>query len=394
MRRINKKLWVLGLIVLLTACQSSYNVVQVSPDALPSNRDGMFYALPRTFVNIEITITKTDYFKGPYAEFAERYLGLKGVEIQNFTRFEISDVTFKTYTEPDPEHYYFVEFGKRGFDKSALFTLGLTEAGLIQSVNEPAEKVDVEKTSYSRSDYLIDNSKTFFFPGANVYEKVDTIIEQITVDTLIVEKQTLKRTLVEKTTDQKAREAADFINKIRDNRFNMITGFQEVAYEKATIQFMYESLEELEKEYVKLFTGLTTTSTLKYRFSYLPEGNVYNFSMPLFKFSSKHGIVMENHPYGEMVYVVVERGQNTVQLEPFVKKLSEIKRKKHGFYYRIPEYAKFSLKQGITTKAEATFLISQFGVIHSLPPGKSKLLFYGNSGAVKTAGAIKERLED
>ena len=172
----------------------------------------------------------------------------------------------------------------------------------------------------------------------------------------------------------------------------MITGFQEVPYEKATIQFMYESLESLEQEYLKLFTGVSTTSLIKYRFNYLPEGNVFNLTMPLFKFSPKHGIVKENHPYGEMVYIIVERGQNTVHLESYVKKLNEMKGKKHGIYYRIPEYAKFSLKQGITTKAEATFLISQYGVLHSLPPGKTTMQFYSNTGALKSIG-VKDKSE-
>jgi hypothetical protein len=151
---------------------------------------------------------------------------------------------------------------------------------------------------------------------------------------------------------------------------------------------MYESLEELEKEYLKLFTGVTSSTTYNYRFIYLPEGNVYNFTMPLFKFSTKYGIVKDNHPYGEMLYVLAEKGQNTIQLDSYVKKLAGLKRKQHGFYYRIPEYAKFSLKQGIVIKAEATFLISQFGVIHSLPVGNTKLQFNVNTGAIKSAGTV------
>lgn len=383
---MKKKLLILALVFILASCRNSYNVVRVTQDALPTGTEGFFYALPRTYVSIEITITRTDYIKGPYAEFADKYLGIKGVEPQNSTRYEISDVAFKTYTEPDPEHFYFVQFGKNGLDKNKLLILGLTEAGLIESLNETAERINIEKAGKTADESFIDNSKTFFISGSTVYERVDTIIEQVSIDTMVVETHTLKRTLVEKSLEQRAREAAEFITKIRDNRFNMITGFQEVAYEKATMQFMYQSLEELEEEYLRLFTGRTSTSVLKYRYNYLPEGNVFNFTMPLFKFSPRHGVVKDSHPYGELVYIVVERGQNTVQLESYVKKVNELKRKKHGLYYRIPEYARFTMKQGIANKAEATFLISQFGVVHSLPVGAEKVLFYPNTGAVRSAG--------
>ena len=54
-----------------------------------------------------------------------------------------------------------------------------------------------------------------------------------------------------------------------------------------------------------------------------------------------------------------------------------------GLSYRIPEYAKFTIKEGETLKAEASFLISQFGVIANLPARDAKIQFYPNSGAIR-----------
>ena len=197
MSKMFYKIVMLVLLLAASACQSSYNVIQITPEKIPLNHPGIFYALPRTFVNIELTVTKTEYTKGPYAEFAEKYLGIKGIETQNSTRYEITDVNFKTYNEPDPEHYYFIEFdNKKGFEKNQLLTLTLSESGLIQSVNENAEKIVSDNVIFTSNENYIDKSKTFFFSGSNVYEKVDTIIEHVTVDTLVIEKQTLKRTMV------------------------------------------------------------------------------------------------------------------------------------------------------------------------------------------------------
>jgi len=52
-------------------------------------------------------------------------------------------------------------------------------------------------------------------------------------------------------------------------------------------------------------------------------------------------------------------------------------------FYRIPETAKFTIKEGDNLKAEASFLIGQFGVVTSLPSKKVKVQFYPNSGAIR-----------
>ena len=70
--------------------------------------------------------------------------------------------------------------------------------------------------------------------------------------------QILKRTMVEKSPEQKAREAADFISKIKEDRFNLLTGYQEVSYNQETLEYMDTQLKLLEKEYMKLFTGIFT----------------------------------------------------------------------------------------------------------------------------------------
>ena len=45
---------------------------------------------------------------------------------------------------------------------------------------------------------------------------------------MTLERQYLKRTVIEKLPEQKAKEASDYIVKIKDNRFNLISRFQEV----------------------------------------------------------------------------------------------------------------------------------------------------------------------
>ena len=370
------------LILLFTAC-STYNVIPIKSDTEAPQVPGFYYSLPRSVVTIDITVTRIDRISGPYAKYAAKYLGIKDPVLQNKTNYELSDISINTYAEPDPNQYFFVNVKNQGAIKSNSMMIALSESGLIQDLNDDSDKKVEQDKKEKSSRKRIDYSETFkYFADANLIERIDTIIEQVSMDTVTVEKRTVKRIMVEKSVEQKAKEAADFIMKIKEQRLDIITGAQEVPYSEATVKFMSEELEKMEKEYMMMFVGITETEVLHYRYYYLPKANLYSASIPLFKFSRIGGIVSEDNADGDMVYIHIDRARNTKNLEEFAKKNNEGE-SKHGFFYRIPEYAKFTIKQGSILKAEASFLIAQFGVVTSLPAKYSKVQFYPNSGAIR-----------
>ena len=89
------------------------NVLRIDNNAPPPTKDGIFYSLPRTVVKIDVKIDRIENYKGPYADFALRFLGLKNVVETNAIDYKISDISITTYTEPDPDQYYFVELGDK-----------------------------------------------------------------------------------------------------------------------------------------------------------------------------------------------------------------------------------------------------------------------------------------
>jgi len=370
------------LILVFTAC-SSYDVIPIKKDTEAPQTAGFYYSLPRSVLTFDITVTRIDRIAGPYAKYATKYLGIKDPVLQNITSYELSDISINTYAEPDPEQYYFVSLKNYKATKTKSMMIALSESGLIQDLNDDSDKKIEQDKQESANRKKIDYSETFkYFADANLVERVDTIIEQIAMDTVTVERRTLKRRMVEKSMEQKAKEAADFLMKIKEQRLDIITGAQEVAYSEATVKFMSEELDRMEKEYMMMFVGITETEVLHFRYYYLPQSDLYTASIPLFKFSRLGGIVGEDASDGDMVYVHIDRARNTKNLEDFVAKNNDSDAK-HGFFYRIPEYAKFTIKQGEQLKAEASFLIAQFGVVTSLPAKYSKVQFYPNSGAIR-----------
>ncbi|MBC8456807.1 MAG: DUF4831 family protein, partial [Deltaproteobacteria bacterium] len=59
------------------------------------------------------------------------------------------------------------------------------------------------------------------------------------------------------------------------------------------------------------------------------------------------------------------------------------KTKTQGFYYRIPELARVSVKQPDGSLKETQCLISQLGVVTYLPASKWKVNFHEETGGIK-----------
>ena len=366
------------------------NVVRIDNNAAPQTREGIFYSLPRTVVKIDVKIDRIENYKGPYSDFALRFLGLKNVIPANTIDYKISDIIITTYPEPDPDQYYFVELedkDSRGGEHGGI--LSLNDAGIIlgtfsETSDTLKNLMPLTETGSMPSDADKDAFGELFKYSADVsvFEKVDTIIRKINIDTMTVERQYYKRTMVEKSPEQKAKEAADYIAKIKDNRFNLLSGAQEVNYNKETLEYMDSQLKTMEKEYLKLFTGITLQKSITFSYKYIPVANQINVEIPIFKFLKSRGVIDLDENGGKVVTIKVQRVGNTTTVANYLKK-SEKKTKVQGFSYRIPELARVTVKLDENTQEETQCLVSQLGVVTNLPAHKWKVRFHKETGGIK-----------
>ena len=370
---------------------SQINVVHIDNNTFPQTSEGIFYSLPRTVVDITVKIDRIENYQGPYADYALRFLGLKNVVQSNTIEYKISDIAISTSFEPDPDQYYFVELGDKTLKGENAGLLSLTDAGIIlgtlpvgsdtatqvrKLLNTEEPPLELEKDAFGE---LFRN-----YTDMSVFEKVDTIRRKVNIDTMTLERQYLKKTMVEKSPEQKAKEAADFLSKIKDNRFNLITGFQEVNYNKETLEFMDAQLKNLEKEYLKLFTGVRIHKTLTFSYKYRPTPNQINTEIPVLKFNKSKGVQDLDAPgSGKVITIKVQRVGNTHSVSTYLQK-AEKTAKSSGFFYRIPEYARVTVKVDDNTQEEQQCLINQLGLVTNLPSGKWKVLFHQETGGIKS----------
>ncbi len=373
-------------IVLTASCSEKKHLATVNVQRTPARtaNDGFYYFLPRTHIAVDVAITKTLHQPGPFAQFAESLLGLEQVIRTPSTTYSIAEISINSFAEPDPDHLYFVDFN----EQSAPTYISLSESGLIRSVNKAYESNDYPKGPGESKEFgHFDAEATFnYFIDINLQERIDTILERVRMDTMTVERQTLRRSWVEKSTDVRAKEVADYILKIRDKKFDLITGFAEIPYSKEALQYMYDEMNRKENDYLALFTGLSSSSTIRYRYTYIPDGTQTTGPATLFYFSRNEGVISNNLPGSIPVSVEAQRTQATSALAPLVQRIQDDRSPNRGFYYRIPEHSTVIIREGNSIRAEARLPVSQFGVVTTLPPYNLDIEFHPNTGSIKSVG--------
>ena len=138
---------------------------------------------------------------------------------------------------------------------------------------------------------------------------------RVNVDTTTFEEVFFRKTFIEKSTEQKAREAANFILKLEEDRFGLITGYQEVSYSAETMAYMNDQLLNLQNEYLALFKGKTTTTTRHYSFVLEPLPDNADQRKVLCKFSPTQGVLDTKSPFGEPVTIEFTKAGNITKVE-------------------------------------------------------------------------------
>jgi len=348
------------------------------------DKAGIFYVLPQTWIKVDIVVNKTEYLAGPYAEFAGKYLDLENVSTNDYSEYVISDVKLSTVAKPDPENYYFVELDDKILKENKATLISLAKSGLVSGINSAlSETATKELTKEMIGEESAYQNLFQYFAETNLYEKSDTIIRKVVVDTISVEKMYLEKIWVEKSSEQKAVEAANKISKIRENRYNLITGYHEIPYEAGAIAYMDQQLNNLEHEYMSLFTGITIKKRIRYSFTVLPDPDDISGEMPVCIFSERSGVKDLNSAGGERIYIRFETAETNQHLITAIKAREQMAQDNHGFYYRIPATSLVTLEVNDDIVLRGNLQIAQFGTVSYLPPSITAVEFYPETGGIK-----------
>ena len=372
----------LGIAILIVFSQcASYKVYHVDKNFKQSRMNGIYYSLPKTVVNVEVTVNKTQNFKGPYAQYAAKYLGLTNILMNNNVSYEISNVDLTTSFVPDNNNLYFIKIPKcsKKFIRHKELMINLCENGIITGVNEykSLNSKSIKRKVFFKRDN--ENDIHNLAITENLQVKYDTTLEKISVDTMIIQQKKVKKFIVEKTDEDKAKEASEMIAKLKNSKTPLMIGESEVPYPAGTIDRMFDEINKQQQEYIELFTGYSVTSPMKFSFSFIPDSSSLKKENLICRFSDESGIRPKQDTIGNKISLVFEKSNCSLvnnNIENFFT----------GFTYIIPDLSKIIIKLDNEVLKQSSNLISQYGNISNLSRHKKKLKiqYYKNTGAIKS----------
>lgn len=349
-------------ILFLSGCKPSAEIVTVKyPGEGTVEGAGFVYALPRTALMIDVDVVRTTQIKGPYADFAKKYLSINNVINAENTYWEIADINVSTYQEADPNHIYTVNTNDQKMYFDNFFKL--TKQGLIMDMTN----LDSRETQLK---YLEDaENRMIDFKDLTVYGNIgfvkDTLYRLVFRDSAFVKVPMLKNQVQAKSLDEKAEEAADFIFEIRNQRLFFIGGENSPLPDGNAIQLALNELNRLEEEYLSLFIGKTYKDTVTFSFEIVPSGDALEDRVTLFRFSEEYGVFKEGLVDGTPVVVEFKPGTDLLTSQLQTESTEAVST--NAIYYRIADKTEVNIRRANQSLLKDRRHIYQYGKIVSLP---------------------------
>ncbi len=354
--------------------QAQINSKKVSGSS--SNLKGIVYTLPKTVIKIDVWVEKTTYTKGPYASYAKDLLGINNVVTSEGQRYAIRNMQLSYEHIPDPDQMY-VLWGnipnKSDINKAITFD----ENGVFEGISLHPQ-AQTNTTAPSSVMQLKAQTQTPFKYHADLNQKqiTDTVYVRVDVDTAVIQKASLKHTTIQKDINARALDAAKRYMNIHNKRIDLLSGYQEIAYDGDAIRVMNQELLKLEDEYLSLFAGSYKVSDEHYTFYCSPRSKQNNTRIPAFYFSESSGPQQQGG--GKAVNIVVKSNDITSHISD-VNTSGNIE----GLVYRVPQTAEVSVEyQGRSYDAKIIPL-PQLGVIRAANIEGGGFEIYPSTGGVK-----------
>lgn len=365
MKRLQKFLVILFLFFSVNPFQlfSQFTVTRVVDQNINTAQEGFYYALPQTVLKIDLVVDKIQQIKGPLSEYTENYLGTTDYVRSNNTIYQLVNVSVTPTFEPDPHQVYYVQFPAEKSKDETGTGFSISSISSLLAYNDDPIESDKNVENIDQTLIFMEGQDNFHYQADyHRKKKTDTITRKITIDTVSIERFVYKTSWVDKNDEDKANEAALQISNIREARFNLLTGYQEVNYGES-MQYMDQQLINLERQYLELFLGKEIKSFMNQTIYYTPSKGTTNDVLTEFNGSST--VEINIFPSGNM---------NLLPENP-PSKIDHL-------YYRIPEFAIIEIIQNGELLYREKILVNQLGITAASPLDKVKSQFDPETGSL------------
>jgi hypothetical protein len=303
------------------------------------------YSLPQTVIVVEVDAVRTVTYAGPYAAYAKDLLGINVPQKDEY-KTVIKEIRTEIKVEADLSQRHLTAPAKASDDLLAMSSLGLVAFG---------SKAEADAASWTFTPAFPDAS----FAGKGLTQPYTTekrvVYQEVQTDSALVRIPVQKDVTVEKTVEQKAREAAAMVLRARDEKFKITIGDTDATYSGEALGSAIAELTRVEEEYLTLFTGYSVSSEMSRRFEGIPVKGTDSYDV--FRLSDSEGILPAEAKAGKPYYMDVipatvgapaeaDHGQTGTGTMP---------------YYRVPAVCNVTLGVGTTPLVKMRVPVYQMG---------------------------------
>lgn len=311
------------------------------------------YALPQTTITLEVEAVRETFHAGPYARYAQKYLGTDA-GLEDRTTCTLSGVRMTPYLEADQTSRFYVNPGKGGMSFLSLCAQGLVAV----SDGNFGEGSRWRFTSMPGSDFS-DRGV-----NSNLTSEETTLYRGVKGDASFNRVGVQQDMVVQKSLEQRAREAAEMIFELRKKRIQIVTGDTDATYSGEAMGAALAEIAALEKEYMSMFIGYSDYQTQQLKCEVVPKKDQKNQTYIAFRISDTDGIVSADNIGGKPY--LLELVPQKVH-EPEGKRTAA---KGTVAVYRIPAICTVKLTDGVNPVLQDRMAVYQLGVESYFPLGK------------------------
>lgn len=317
------------------------------------------YSLPSTVIRLEVTAVCETFTPGPYARYAQKYLGCKAPSAAS-VKWSVKEVKFTGAVEADLKELHTVKLSASDASSSAL--VRMSSQGLVVFA-------DANSCNSSSWRFPSANGGNAFLAkdmGENLTSVTNTLYKSVKTENGFDKVAVQQSEVVEKSLEKKAAEAAQRIFDLRKSRIQIITGDTDATFSGEALGAAIAEIGLLEQEYLSLFVGVTETSQQQMCFDVVPsQGNAKQMYVA-FRISDEEGMLPAGSASGRPVIMSLE-----VESQPVAAPAVEGDRRKGSsgqlIQYRIPATATAKLLDGQKMLLSTRIPVYQLGTKVSIP---------------------------
>ncbi len=339
--------------------------------------EGLFYALPRTQICVDVTYLYYDLSEAVYSEYASEMLALDNFDVEK--PYRIQNVQTSYTVAADPDNYFLVTpsgIAVQVDNRHLLRAVGMTPKEVAEQ-SGPA--IQMNQATQEDAKLVLHNATADkMLPTYNLYDRTDTFYVR---GDRPGQPSGLSTKKAPRSLRQRAQAAAEEIAELEDTRADISLSDR---YTPEGKRELLKQLEEKEAVLMTQFIGKPVVETVHFFIDPKPTTGANDTIQKsiLFYFSRSEGIC-ESDDYDALPVVCTLRPDRSMQN---VRTFSRSQKKlafllKGNFKYRLPSLAQLTLSCELFDY-QVTLPVAQFGPVIDLPHKQFKALFDPTTGAI------------